>query len=214
MKLSRYLLVAIFLNLVSGYAFSSVEGLKSCVDVKKTIHSNKGDYIVDGLEIGLRCFNGKEISRTELRVLINDRLSGITRRNPDALRDMSIYMNSYLNTYAGDFEREIGRELLDHIVNQKIKSKGRYEFLLAVTLLEECCVENRGAIVELLGSAAEEGNILAAGLLTHLYQGNICFERDPSMLLKYEIKLEDLGREQSISLDAVIEYLDEKDLLN
>lgn len=185
----------------------------SCSEVKEIIAESRNKYIVDGLEVGVLCFENGKISDWELRKLIENRLSGITNRNKNALEDMNIQIGSYVLGEADESEKSIGMELLAHAINQKVESKGRYEFLLAAQFMGECCDNNKTEMLDLLKASARKNNILAVALLMYIYQGNSCVEEDSELYTKYEGEFAVLGAEENISFDTVIEYLNKKGLL-
>lgn len=180
---------------------------KGCADLVGLVNGDQNDYIVDGLEMGVICYDNKKIDRAQLDWLVRNRMLGMSAGDNDALNDMSVQIGSYMLGDSNASLRLVGRQLLEHAVSLGIDSGGRYQFLLASHYLKEFCDERKISILSLLRGSADEGNILAVAVLMYLYRGNFCIKANSSEFSAYETKFNDLLKGRELTYESVIEYL-------
>lgn len=208
-------LVFVHILIVSHVCFggeSAFLKMQTCSKLAEVVTSNKDDYIVDGLELGILCYNNNKISDQQLTKLVRNRMLGMSNLEELALKDLSIQIGSYILEDSSQREKLIGVQLLEHAVTLDINSKGRYEFLLATYYLNQCCGLNKTKILALLAESAEENNILSMAVLMYLFQGNYCIKEDSSQFSNFDEKFKYLANGE-VTFESVIEYLQSKGVI-
>lgn len=210
MDVAKIILV-IFVAFFANYSYSLSESVfvesKSCADLVDLVGGDQNDYIVDGLEMGVICYDNKKIDRDQLDWLVRNRMFGMSAGDNNALNDMGFHISSYMIGGSDASLKLVGRQLLEHAVSLGVDSGGRYQFLLASHYLQEFCDEKKISILSLLRGSADEGNILAVALLMYLYRGNFCIKANSSEFSDYEIKFNDLLVGRELTYESVVEYL-------